>query len=361
MVEIRLEKLTKTFGDTVAVSQVSLVIEKGELFFLLGPSGCGKTTLLRLVAGFAEPDEGSIYFDSTQMNDVPAHKRNTGMVFQNYALWPHMTVAANVEYGLELRPLSRSERKAKVREALGLVRLEGYQERSPNELSGGEQQRVALARALVIEPDAILLDEPLSNLDAKLRLEMREEIKRIHRQTGITTLYVTHDQKEALSMGERIAIMDKGRIRQVGTPVELYTRPRDRFVAEFIGQTNLIEGLIEETPSPGEAVVKTRLGRLESSRADVSFSRGQEVTAAIRPEAIRLSAVAPAGCNAVLVMVKSTLYLGELVQYTVTAPDGTELKAFQVGGDQTPFPPGTQTHASFRPEDVRLLSQSGRD
>ncbi len=359
MVEIKLENLTKAFGDTVAVSQVSLVIEKGKLFFLLGPSGCGKTTLLRLVAGFAEPDEGSIFFDGRQMNDVPAHKRNTGMVFQNYALWPHMTVAANVEYGLELRPLSKAERKAKVREALGLVRLDGYQARSPNELSGGEQQRVALARALVIEPDAILLDEPLSNLDAKLRLEMREEIKRIHRQTGITTLYVTHDQKEALSMGERIAIMDKGRIRQVGTPVELYTRPGDRFVAEFIGQTNLIEGLIEETPSPGEAIVKTKLGRLKSSRADASFSRGQEVTIAIRPEAIRLSTVAPPGCNAIPVVVKSTLYLGELVQYALAAPDETELKAFQVGGDQTPLPPGTETHASFRPEDVVLLSESG--
>lgn len=359
MVEIRLENLAKSFGDTVAVCEVSLLIKKGELFFLLGPSGCGKTTLLRLVAGFADADEGGIYFDGRRMNDVPPHKRNTGMVFQNYALWPHMTVAGNVEYGLELRAVGRARRKEKVKEALQLVRLEGYQERSPNELSGGEQQRVALARALVIEPDAMLLDEPLSNLDAKLRLEMRQEIKRIHRQTGITTIYVTHDQKEALSMAERIAVMDVGKIRQVGTPVELYTRPRDRFVAEFIGQTNLIEGVIEGKPSPSEAAVKTRLGTIKSSRADASFSSGQKVIAAIRPEAIRITSSPPPEHNALPVVVESSLYLGELVQYTLTAPDQTELKAFELGGDHTPLAPGTRTHASFHPEDVVILPGSG--
>ncbi len=355
MVEVRLENLTKAFGSKVVIDDITLVVGKGELFFLLGPSGCGKTTLLRLIAGFAQPERGSITFDNRQMNDVPPHKRNTGMVFQNYALWPHMTVAQNVAYGLELRHIGKRERQDKVRRALELVRLAGFEERSPGELSGGEQQRVALARALVPEPDVILLDEPLSNLDAKLRLEMREEIKRIHAQTHITTIYVTHDQKEALSMGERIAVMDFGCVRQVGTPVELYTRPRNRFVAEFIGVANLLEGTITDISSQTQATVQTSLGLITTCNADASFTRGQVVTVGIRPEAIQLTTEPLTNHNVLSVTVKYSLYLGELVQYTLGAEAGTELKAYELGSDRAPLTRGTRITASFRPDDVILL------
>ena len=211
MVRVVLDGVTKTFGDVTAVDAVSLTVESGELFFLLGPSGCGKTTLLRMIAGFYDTDGGAIRFGDRDMTRVPPHKRNTGMVFQNYALWPHMSVADNVAYGLEVRDVSASDRRDRVAKALDAVRMESLADRRPNQLSGGQQQRVALARALVIEPDAVLLDEPLSNLDAKLRLEMRDEIRRIHDTIGVTMIYVTHDQTEALSMADRIAVMQEGR------------------------------------------------------------------------------------------------------------------------------------------------------
>ena len=237
MVGVTIENVTKRFGDVAAVEGVTLEIARGELFFLLGPSGCGKTTLLRMVAGFYTPDVGRIVFDDRDVTNVPPHKRNTGMVFQNYALWPHLTVEENVAYGLDVRDVSASERKDRVAKALETVRMQRYAGRSPNQLSGGQQQRVALARALVIEPDAVLLDEPLSNLDAKLRLEMREEIKRIHETIGITMIYVTHDQKEALSMADRLAVMKDGRVCQTGDPRAIYNHPRSAFVAGFIGET----------------------------------------------------------------------------------------------------------------------------
>ncbi|MFQ6099185.1 MAG: ABC transporter ATP-binding protein, partial [Armatimonadota bacterium] len=244
MVSVHLRSVTKRFGDKEAVADATLDIETGELFFLLGPSGCGKTTCLRIVAGFYEPDEGDVLFDDRPMSGVPAHKRNTGMVFQNYALWPHMTVYENVEYGLNVRGLGRDERRERVISALRAVHMSEQAEMRPNQLSGGQQQRIALARALVIEPDVLLLDEPLSNLDARLRLQMREEIRRIHREVGITAIYVTHDQEEALSMADRLAVMNDGRIEQVGTPREVYTRPANEFVAGFIGDTNFIDGVV---------------------------------------------------------------------------------------------------------------------
>ena len=235
---VSIRKLVKQFGATVALKDISLEVGSQELFFLLGPSGCGKTTLLRLIAGFYQPDGGEILFGDQPMNGVPPHRRNTGMVFQNYALWPHMTVAENVAYGLEVRAVSAAEKKERVAEALGIVQMEPYAERSPNQLSGGQQQRVALARALVIRPDVLLLDEPLSNLDARLRLEMREEIRRIHAQTKITTIYVTHDQKEALSLADCMAVLRDGRVEQLGDPRAVYRTPANRFVADFIGETN---------------------------------------------------------------------------------------------------------------------------
>src|SRR6059058_5957216 len=235
---VSIRNLIKRFGKTAVLQDISLEIASQELFFLLGPSGCGKTTLLRLIAGFYQPDAGQLFFGDKPMSGVPPHRRNAGMVFQNYALWPHLTVAENVAYGLEVRAVSASEKKQRVAEALGIVQMEKYADRAPNELSGGQQQRVALARALVIKPDVLLLDEPLSNLDARLRLEMREEIRRIHAQTKITTIYVTHDQKEALSLADRIAVMRQGQIEQIGAPRSLYRAPANRFVADFIGETN---------------------------------------------------------------------------------------------------------------------------
>ena len=247
MVSVTFDKVTKRFGDVTALDRVSLQVERGELFFVLGPSGCGKSTLLRLVAGFYQPDAGRILFDGRDVCRIPPHKRNTGMVFQNYALWPHMSVQKNVEYGLSVRDLPASERQGRVRRALEMVQMEAYAERSPNQLSGGQQQRVALARALVIEPDVVLLDEPLSNLDAQLRLEMRGHIRRLHRDLGITMIYVTHDQKEALSMADRMAVLDAGRVSQVGEPRPMYCVPANRFVAtQIVKSVGLPESALNE-------------------------------------------------------------------------------------------------------------------
>ena len=244
MSSITLRNITKQFGRTSAVDGIDLTIPSGDLFFLLGPSGCGKTTLLRMIAGFIEPTAGQVVFGEKDVTALPPNKRNTGMVFQSYALWPHMSVAENVAYGLKIRKLDKPARDRKVAKALESVRMAEYADRKPNQLSGGQQQRVALARALVIEPTVLLLDEPLSNLDAKLRLEMRSEIRRLCTETGITTVYVTHDQKEALSMADGVAVLKDGAVQQVGPPRELYERPRSRFVADFLGETNFIAGTI---------------------------------------------------------------------------------------------------------------------
>ncbi len=284
MISVSLENLSKKFGDALAVDDLSLHIRAGELFFLLGPSGCGKTTCLRMIAGFLTPDKGHIKFGERVIDNVPPHQRNTGMVFQNYALWPHMTVAQNVEYGLKVRKIERAQRQKQVQEALEMVRLGKLGARYPSELSGGQQQRVALARALVIRPDALLLDEPLSNLDARLRLEMRGEIKRLHEQTQTTAIYVTHDQEEALSIADRIAVMQDGQLAQVGTPRELYRAPQSRFVAEFLGESNFIAGKV--VARDGETCrIETGFGVLNArGQSDV----GANVWWAARPESFAL-------------------------------------------------------------------------
>src|SRR5690349_4763810 len=262
MISIRIQQLTKRFGAVTALQHLDLTIEPGELFFLLGPSGCGKTTLLRCLAGFYIPEEGKIFFGDEDVTRLAPHKRNTGMMFQSYALWPHMSVAENVAFGLEERKVARPEIKRRVQEALDSVRMGAYAERRPNQLSGGQQQRVALARALVIRPRCLLLDEPLSNLDAKLRLEMRVEIRRVCKEFKLTTVYVTHDQKEALSVSDRMAILDRGRILQVGSPRDVYRRPTCKLVADFIGETDFIAGKLVSL-SGGRAVVETPIGRFE--------------------------------------------------------------------------------------------------
>jgi iron(III) transport system ATP-binding protein len=244
MVSISIRQLTKRFGSNTVLHGVNLDIQEGELFFLLGPSGCGKTTLLRHIAGFYMPDEGQIFFDEQDVSRQPVHERGTGMMFQSYALWPHLTVAENVAFGLEERKRPPAEIAQRVEQALDQVQLSGLGTRKIQQLSGGQQQRVALARALVIHPNCLLLDEPLSNLDAKLRIEMRSEIRRICKDFGLTGIYVTHDRDEALSMADRMAIMDQGHLVQVGTPEEVYCNPATPMVAGFIGETNFIEGVV---------------------------------------------------------------------------------------------------------------------
>ena len=246
---IRLDRVTKRFpGGVVAVAGVELTVEPGEFFSLLGPSGCGKTTTLRMIAGFEEPDEGRIVIGGRDLTHVPVHHRDMGMVFQSYALFPHRTVAENVAFGLRMRKVAKPEADARVAAALAQVKLEGYEERRPAELSGGQQQRVALARAIVIRPPVLLCDEPLGALDRKLRQAMQVELKELQRALGVTLVFVTHDQEEALAMSDRIGVMNAGRLEQVGAPAEIYDRPRTRFVAEFIGEINLIEGAVSGGP-----------------------------------------------------------------------------------------------------------------
>lgn len=243
-VAVRLENIHKTLGGRPILSSIHLTVEKGEFVTLLGPSGCGKSTTLNVIAGFLHPDQGEVYIHEKKVNRVPPYKRDLGMVFQSYSLFPHMTVYSNVEYGLKLRKVPREERKRRIKEALDLVKMGEFLDRYPRQLSGGQRQRVAIARALVVRPDLMLLDEPLSNLDAKLRQELRLEIKRLQHELGVTTIFVTHDQEEALSMSDRIIVMNSGRIEQIGSPVEIYQRPKSEFVYTFIGKSNQLTGQI---------------------------------------------------------------------------------------------------------------------
>jgi len=346
VVEIRLTSLTKRFGDVTAVDDVTLTIRPGELFFLLGPSGCGKTTLLRLIAGFLEADGGTIRFDDRPMERVPAHLRNTGMVFQNYALWPHMTVERNVRYGLDIRHVGRDEKARRVREILSLVHMADLAARFPSQLSGGQQQRVALARALVVEPDVVLLDEPLSNLDAKLRLEMRAEIKRIHRRSPRTSIYVTHDQKEALSLADRIALMNDGRIIQVGTPEEVYTRPADLFCARFISGAGTLGGILRAVEGP-HGIVETELGAFRARLGPDPPIPGNGAVIAVRPELLRPAS--PDDANVFTAEVLSRMYLGEMVQYHLRAR-ATELLATALGSDLWPNAVGEHVRVTFDPD-----------
>lgn len=331
MIGIRIEQLTKSYGNVAALDGVHLQIEPGEIFFLLGPSGCGKTTLLRCLAGFCIPDAGTIWFGEDDVTRLPAHRRRTGMVFQNYALWPHKTVAENVAFGLEELGIAREELGGRVAEALTSVRMEGFAERGIHELSGGQQQRVALARALVVRPRCLLLDEPLSNLDAKLRLEMRTEIRRICKEAGLTAVYVTHDQKEALSIADRVAVLRNGRICQVGTPDSIYRRPASRFVADFVGETNFLQAEVLSTDG-GRLVAAASGVRFEAAGAVSRFAPGDRVTLSIRPEAWRFSAGPGAeAVNSLPGRIEESVYLGEMAQYRVTtAIAGESLKVYEM-------------------------------
>ncbi|MAG82659.1 spermidine/putrescine ABC transporter ATP-binding protein [Candidatus Poribacteria bacterium] len=353
-VEVRLVDVVKTFDTAFALDSINLSVERGELFFLLGPSGCGKTTCLRTIAGFYQPDSGELFFGDHLMNNVPPHKRNTGMVFQNYALWPHMTVAENIEYGLSLRKEDKSLRREKVFSALQTIQMEDYIDRPINKLSGGEQQRVALARALVIEPDVLLLDEPLSNMDAKLRLEMRNEIKRIHSQSNITAIYVTHDQSEALSMADRMAVMKDGKIVQVGTPRHVYCSPSDTFVANFIGETNFVCGSVE-SHGTSETVINSEIGMF-SSQMKKPFQKGEKVFCSIRPEAIQVGGLLPQGVvNQFEAKVTGITYLGRIEEYHLLVNDKIPLKATRYKPGNYSTQAGEQLTCFVAPEDVILL------
>ena len=321
MTQIRIEGLTKSYGGTLALNEVDLEIRSGELFFLLGPSGCGKTTLLRTIAGLQMPSAGRIFFDGRDVTAVPTQKRNAVMCFQGYALWPHMTVRENIRFGLSVRESApgRDVQSVQVEKALQIIQMQGpLADRKPQQLSGGQQQRVALARALAVEPACLLLDEPLSNLDTNLRQQMRLEIQRICRRAGITTVYVTHDQQEALSTADRIAVMREGRVAQVGTPQQLYRSPSSAFVAEFIGPTNLVEGEIVSC-SDGLVRVATGVGPIVATAGPA----GGRVTVSIRPELIRVvTAGERPGVNRLTGMLVEDTFLGQSSEHSVAVGNG---------------------------------------
>ena len=326
-VPITIEKLTKRFGTKTVLDGIDLQIDAGELFFLLGPSGCGKTTLLRAVAGLNEPDNGRILAGERDVTHLPPHRRDMGMVFQSYALWPHMTLRENVAFGLEMRSVRKTDAAPRVRRALEMVKLADRADSKPNELSGGQQQRVALARALVIEPQCLLLDEPLSNLDAKLRIEMRTEIRRICKEAGLTAIYVTHDQKEALSIADRLAILDQGHLLQVGAPQDVYTRPKTRFIAQFIGETTFVEGRVRAVRED-RVDVETAAGVWTAAAGDFP-PPGATVWLSVRPEAVQLHVDRTDGPNVFPARIHGTIYLGEVAQHLVELKGGLSLKALE--------------------------------
>jgi iron(III) transport system ATP-binding protein len=340
---LTLENITKVFpsrgggGEVTAVHDVNLDIEKGELVTLLGPSGCGKTTTLRMIAGFEFPTQGSITLDGREINSLPPHKREMSMVFQSYAIFPHLTVFENIAYGLNVQRLSKAVIKERVDKVLDLVHLEGYGDRAPTQLSGGQQQRVALARALIMEPKVLLMDEPLSNLDAKLREEMRTEIRRIQKAMNITSVYVTHDQIEAMTLSDRIVVMNEGLIEQIGTPVEIYRFPNSRFVADFIGRANFVPGEVRQK-SDGRLTVNVFGETLELTNIQRDFRTQEAVTLIIRPEMIRIKKSGELFKG----VIRRTVYLGDVIEYDV------EVSGQLLTGIETdpyvmePFPVGEQ-------------------
>ncbi len=346
-----IQNAVKRYGDFTALDGVSLDIREGEFFTLLGPSGCGKTTLLRMIAGFNSIEGGDFYFGDKRINDMPAHKRDIGMVFQNYAIFPHLTVEENVAYGLKARSVSRAEIKKRVADALELVQISHLASRKPSELSGGQQQRVALARAFVIEPSVLLMDEPLSNLDAKLRVQMRTVIKKLQRRLGITTIYVTHDQEEALAISDRIAVMKEGKIMQIGTPSEIYAKPASPFVAGFIGVSNFIE--CDISGKADNALVRFKDGVELRMRLARDYT-GKAILSA-RPEQLIFAKEGMSGETLF------STFLGDFIEYEVQLDDGQSLIVNEYTKDTTVIHPvGERVHIRFDPASVSLYeSEAG--
>ncbi len=353
--EIEFRNIEKRYGGFCAVENLNLKIKSGALHFLLGPSGCGKTTSLRMLAGLEKPTAGQILMGGKDVTHASAQERGIGMVFQNYALWPHMTVRKNIEYGLTLRKLPEAERKRRLDEVLSITQLDRFVERLPGQLSGGQQQRVALARALAVRPNALLLDEPLSNLDAKLRLEMRENICRIHAETGITTLYVTHDQKEALSMGTGVSVMYAGKLMQTDTPRGMYNRPQNAFIAGFIGEANLIEGEVKSLQGT-TAEVKTALGIIKGNLG-VKLGVGSACLAMLRPEAFKVdfAGVGLSTENQIPATLVGDTYLGECEQFLFEAAGGLPIRVTVFHSPEHGKSRGDQVLCGIAQDDVLIL------
>jgi spermidine/putrescine transport system ATP-binding protein len=354
--DVELIDIVKRFGDVSAVDHVSLRIKRGEFFSLLGPSGCGKTTTLRLLAGFEQPTAGEIMIQDRPMAGVPAHKRNVNTVFQSYALFPHMTVQQNVAFGLEASKVPRGEIAKRVREALELVRLAGFEQRRPRQMSGGQQQRVALARALVNHPAVLLLDEPLGALDLKLRKEMQAELKSLQERVGITFIYVTHDQGEALTMSDRIAVMSHGNVLQCATPVEIYEHPNSRFVADFIGESNFLPGTVIRS-EPDLVTVQLHNGSTIRAARRGDYRREQAISIAVRPERLRLSGKATNnGLNCLAGNVQRTIYLGTATRYEIGLPGGSTLTVDQPTTEQPEINNQSDTlYVTWSPASTLLL------
>ena len=350
--EIRIEHISKHYGDVRALDAIDLTIEDGELFFLLGPSGCGKTTLLRLVGGFEQPTSGEIYLGGRACTGTPASQRNTAMVFQGYALWPHLTVRQNVSFGLEMQPISRSERERRVEKALAEMQIAELADRKPQQLSGGQQQRVALARTLVVQPGCLLLDEPLANLDAKLRRDMRMEIRRVCKENHLTAIYVTHDRAEALSMADRLAVFDHGRIVQVGAPEEVYRHPVNAFTANFLGESNLFTGEVVEC-SGRQGTLRCGTILLQSANLPDGAVAGSRLQLSIRPEAFRLTTPCEGSFPVTL---RHIDYLGEIADHIGETADGQSLKFFELN-PRNSASAGQQVHLTVAPEDVVCLHE----
>lgn len=354
---VKICNAVKKYGEFTAVNDISCEIQEGEFFTLLGPSGCGKTTLLRMIAGFNSIDGGKIYFDEKEINNIEAYKRDIGMVFQNYAIFPHMTVFENVAYGLKARKVPRAEIGPKVLEALDLVQIGNLKDRKPSELSGGQQQRVALARAIVIKPGVLLMDEPLSNLDAKLRVQMRTVIRKLQKELNITTIYVTHDQEEALAISDRIAIINAGHIMQVDTPDTIYKKPQNAFVAGFIGTSNFIDGTAEQS---GGGAVSIRLNAGAAFSAKLKKKAEGPVKVSIRPEQFIIDDANEKG--GIPGEIQMYTFLGDFVNYEIKLADGQLVEANEYTKDiDFVRQAGTKIHLRFHPERISVFSQDGTE
>ena len=346
-----LEDISKRFGRTEVLKDISLSVEKGEIFFILGPSGCGKTTLLRIIAGFVSPDKGRIILNNRDITSTPPARRNIGMVFQNYALWPHLSVWKNISYGLEIKKYPDEIIKKKVEGVLEITKLTPFKDQFPANLSGGQQQRVALARAIINEPEILLLDEPLSNLDAKLREEMRTEIQRIQKQTGITMVYVTHDRREAMAMGKRIAVMNDGNVLEIGSPLKLYSNPVNRFTAEFLGEINIIKGKIGGVFDSYTEIDSEEGNFLVAKR--ITGEQGQEIEIGFRPENINFEGEK----NRIGGMVKEIEYSGETAKVRIETPKGSILYIRVFQNKLKDIKIEEKIYFSVPPEDIIIFTQ----
>jgi iron(III) transport system ATP-binding protein len=354
-VNIKIRDAVKKYGDNTIISDLSLDIKEGEFFTLLGPSGCGKTTLLRMIAGFNSIEGGDFYFGENRINDMDPAKRNIGMVFQNYAIFPNMTVENNVAFGLKNRKLPKEEIASKTDQFLKLMKIDEYRDRMPERLSGGQQQRVALARALAITPDVLLMDEPLSNLDAKLRVEMRSVIKQIQNEVGITTVYVTHDQEEAMAVSDRIAVMNNGDIQQIGTPKILYQRPANLFVATFIGHTNVIDAKLKEKDGEGYLVLPGGYEvKVDTLRKEEIYDR--DVKASIRPEELVVDADSKEG---ILATIDDAVFLGLNTHYFVHFEDGETAEIVQESKIDSIIEKGSEIGLGVKTEKINIFDETG--